>query len=384
MAATRYALWGSELSPFSLKVALLCRYAGLPVRELPADGGLLENLRALARVTAVRHGWRRPRFPVRSDFDELPLVPYLLGSRGEVLFDSSAIAEWLDDRPAAIHPRLLPASGASRFAARLLDEYFDEMGLYFAHHNRWVLSASTNDAGTRLAREFRTLVPRPLRRRFAERFAARQVRRLPYLFSVAAAEPERYDLPSYRRPPGRAGFPPTDDLLDSCFRRMLDRLDGVYQVQPFLLGERFSVADASMYGQLAMNMSDPTAAATIELRAAATTARVRVMATQGAELSTASHEVRACLVPLLEEIGATFLPLMQQNEAAYEAAHAAGARIFNERAFDRGAALYDGVLAGRPYRSVVKTFQVGVWRRLKAEWRGLHVEDRAAFPFTIE
>jgi hypothetical protein len=89
-------------------------------------------------------------------------------------------------------------------------------------------------------------------------------------------------------------------------------------------------------------------------------------------------------VPLLEEIGTTFIPLMQQNEAAYEAARMSGAREFNERAFDRGVALYDGVLAGRPFRSVAKTFQVAVWRRLKTEWRALHDEDRSAFPFRIE
>jgi len=384
MAASGYSLWGSELSPFALKVSLLCRYAGIPVRWLPAEGGTLENLRACFRVTAIRRGWRKALFPTVTELDELPLVPYLVGPRGEVVFDSSAIAEWLDARPAAIHPRILPGSGATRFAARLMDEYFDEIGLYFAHHNRWVLSASTNDAGERLAREFRALVPRPLRRRFGERFAARQVRRLPYLFSVAAAEPERYDLTPERRPPGRAGFPPTDELLETCFGRMLDRLEGVYRCQPFLLGERFSVADASAYGQLAMNMSDPTAAATIELRAAATSARVRTLAARGPEVSNASHEIRTCLLPVLEEIGETFIPLMKQNESAYEAALARGVRDFNERAFDRGVALYDGVLAGRPFRSVVKTFQVAVWRRLKTEWRALAEEDRSAFPFSIE
>jgi glutathione S-transferase len=383
MASTQYSLWGSELSPFALKVSLLCRYAGMPVRLLPAEGGGIENLRALVRVTAVRRGWAKPTYPALSSLDELPLVPYLIGPRGGILFDSSAIAEWLDERPGAIHPRLLPPSGAARFAARLIDEYFDEMGLYFAHHNRWVLSASTNDAGERLAREFRTFVPRPLRRRFAERFAARQVRRLPYLFSVAAAEPERYDLPAYRRPPGRPGFPPTHELLDVCFRRILDRLEKVFRAQPCLLGDRFSVADASVYGQLAMNMSDPTAAATIDLMAAATAARVRSMTARAAEPSMKSHEIRPCLIPLLEEIGATFIPLMQQNEAAYEAAHARGENAFNERGFDLGAALYDGVLLGRPFRSVAKTFQVSVWRRLKAEWEALHDEDRAAFPFSI-
>jgi len=269
----QWVLWGSELSPFTLKVAALCRYSGLDVRLMPADGGRIANLRALARVTAARRGWSRPAYPILTELDELPLVPYLIDPRRNLLFDSSAIADWLDNRPAATHPKLLPTSGAVRFAARLIDEYFDEMGLYFAHHHRWVVSASTNDAGQRLAHEFRTLVPAPFRRRFAERFAARQVRRLPYLFSVAAAEPERYDLAFHRRPPGRAGFPPTHELLEEGFRRVLDRVEPVLRAQPFLLGERFSVADASLYGQIAMNLSDPMAAAMIELRAAATCAR---------------------------------------------------------------------------------------------------------------
>ena len=46
-------------------------------------------------------------------------------------------------------------------------------------------------------------------------------------------------------------------------------------------------------------------------------------------------------------------------------------RLFNERGFDRGVALYDGELLGWPFRAVVKTFQVKVWRRLLDEWRAL-------------
>ena len=38
-------------------------------------------------------------------------------------------------------------------------------------------------------------------------------------------------------------------------------------------------------------------------------------------------------------------------------------------------ALYDGELMGHPFRSVVKTFQVRVWRELCGQWRGL---DEAA------
>jgi hypothetical protein len=66
---------------------------------------------------------------------------------------------------------------------------------------------------------------------------------------------------------------------------------------------------------------------------------------------------------------------MVQNEAAYLAARAAGETLFNEPAFDRDRALYDGTLLGLPFRAVVKTFQVRVWRELRSAWAGL--DERA-------
>ena len=56
---------------------------------------------------------------------------------------------------------------------------------------------------------------------------------------------------------------------------MLERLEPLLRSQRYLLGESFTVADASAYGQLRMNLDDPTAAAQIELRAPATVAWVR-------------------------------------------------------------------------------------------------------------
>ena len=39
-------------------------------------------------------------------------------------------------------------------------------------------------------------------------------------------------------------------------------------------------------------------------------------------------------------------------------------------------ALYDGTLLGRPFRAVVKTFQVAVWRELCVQWDALAETDR--------
>ncbi|MDP4651727.1 MAG: hypothetical protein NWS56_08240, partial [Haliea sp.] len=82
------------------------------------------------------------------------------------------------------------------------------------------------------------------------------------------------------------------------------------------------------------------------------------------------------LQALLDIIGATFIPLMQQNEAAYCNALKRGQTLFNEAAFDRGEALYDGTVLSRPFRAVVKTFQVTVWRELCLHWGALTDSDR--------
>ena len=50
--------------------------------------------------------------------------------------------------------RLFPEDPCLGFVAQLIDEAFDAFGLYMVHHKRWVLSAASNDAGRRLAREF--------------------------------------------------------------------------------------------------------------------------------------------------------------------------------------------------------------------------------------
>ena len=72
----------------------------------------------------------------------------------------------------------------------------------------------------------------------------------------------------------------------------------------------------------------------------------------------------------------TFAPLMVQNNTAYQRALEAGEETFNEQAFDRGLALYDGELLDHPFRCVVKTFQVRVWRDLCHRWQQLGDDER--------
>jgi hypothetical protein len=212
---------------------------------------------------------------------------------------------------------------------------------------------------------------------FARNFARRQVRRLPYLFSVAPSGFSIPGLPPDLTPPSRPGFPETHSLLDEAWERHLAGMEAVLTVQPFLLGERFTIADAAAYGQLGMNLADPAASAQMRERAPVThrwLCRIR----EGEHVGSAGGlQPSAALRPLLAIIARTFLPLMRQNARAYQEAREGGEDRFNERGFDRGHGCYEGELLGRPFRSVAKTFQVRVWRELCDAWEALPEDARA-------
>lgn len=371
--AQDWLIWGSELSPYALKLALCCRHADLPYRFLPTQGRWGENLRTALRVERLKRGWLPLTWPRLTADDEYPLVPYLFGPRGENLYDSSAIAEWLDRRlPDA--QKLIPIEPLAGFVARLIDDYADEFLLYVVHHQRWVVSARDNDAGQRLAQEFRRLVG-PLQPLMARHFSARQTRRLPYLFSVAPAGFHVAGMPERRQPPPRKGFPPTHALLESAHTRLLDVLDALLATRPYVLGDRFTLADAALYGQLGMNLSDPSTAQAMLARSP----RLHrwLLALQQGRPQVAgvgALQIDEALRPLLAEIARIQLPLMQQNAAAYARSCRKGQRRFNEAAFNAGESLYDGLLDGQPYRSVAKSFQARSWRDCCSRWADMPPE----------
>lgn len=281
-------------------------------------------------------------------------MPYLLGPKGENLYDSSAIAEWLDDNTAPAR-HCIPADPAAAFVARLIDDYADEFLLYVVHHHRWVVSRADNDAGARLAREYQLGPLKPL---FANWFSARQIRRLPYLFST----------------------PQTHRLLEDAATRLYDILEALLATRPFILGGRFTLADAAIYGMLGMNLADPSANGFMRQRAPRLHEwLVKLHGRDAAPIAnTGGLQVDEALKPLLAEIARTHIPLMRQNAAAHARFRAEGRTVFNERAFDRGEAMYEGELDGRPFRHVAKSFQARSWRDCVARWKVLPVEARRA------
>lgn len=373
-------LHGVIASPYLLKMQSMLAFSGRPWARWPDQAGPWAALGFMLRRTVALVRGRIERFGGMSDhLDEYPSVPFYTLDGSHFYYDSSSLAYHLDALPAIDSQpaplSLLPEDPVQRFICQLIDEAFDEYGLYMVHHNRWVTSATTTPMGVLTAAEMRHLLPFGLQARVARALPLRQVRRCPYLFSVA---PTGFSAPVAAQlvPPAREGFPPTHELLNASWRSYLAAMEQLLEIQPYILGQRFTLADASAYGQLSMNLIDGVAEDLLQALAPRTYTwlcdiRDDKHVDSAGELYISEH-----LQPLLDIICQTFIPLMQQNDCAYEDAIAAGESLFNEKAFDKGRALYDGEIMGAPFRAVVKTFQVQVWRDLKANWQGLSKEQQ--------
>lgn len=372
-----WILSGSELSPFHLKVAAILKAKKIPFHDFPSEGKTLENLRIQLRIKRLKAGMLKLTYPEFTEYDEFPLVPFLFGPNKENLYDSSSIANWLDQNTNTMNVVKIGADKKVHFLIQLIDEYFDEFGLYMVHHSRWKTSAMDNTAGRRLANEMPAMFA-PFRSLIDRFFSHRQIRRLPYLFSVAPKDFAINGLSNRKQPPNHNGFPATHDLLEQSYLNILNALEPIFKCRPYLFGHRFTLADASLYGQIGMNLTDPSSAKWIEETAPHVFAWLNKIH-QG-DFSDNKPESELMfdndLKPLLQEITRIFYPLMQQNETAYVKYKKAGETQFNENAFWRNKSLYHGELDGQPFASVAKSFQVKTWRQLKHSWQQLDPKDK--------
>lgn len=373
----KFILWASELSPFALKIESLLQFAGQPYQFLPAEGNRWQNFSIYAQLELAKRDKKAVRFPHDSELDEYPLVPYLLIDEKVFYYDSTGIAQWLDHQGLTGEQPVYGQDQAIAFLVLLIEEAFDEFGLYMVHHNRWVNSVNSNTAEQRLSKEFGKMLPGVISYAIGRRFAPRQVSRLPYLFSCADKS-IRYSTKKHQ-PPALDGFPETHSLLDHAFVQYLDSIEAILKRQPYIFGNSFTAADAAIYGQLGMNLSDPEAEKIIANRAPLTYRWLYRIAKgkHNHEPTSVDHWLDDALKPLLSIIDKTFIHLMLQNEKAFEANRGLPLdSSFNESGFNRGLALYNGELMGSPFRSVAKTFQVRVLTDLQKAWRSLLPEDK--------
>jgi len=382
---SEFELWTSDLSPFSLKIKSCLLYTGHTYRCLPKEGGKLRNLYTAFRIARGTKKGSITKYPAMTPLDEYPGVPFLIEPNGSIQYDSTAIASWLDNEfNKGATRKLWPQDPKMAFVARLIDEAMDEFCIYLAHYMRWVRSIKTNDAGERLFQEMSRIPFVSRKKNFPVWFSRRQVVRLPYLFSMP---PKGFDAGVSEKlsAPVIEGWPETFSLLEQAWLDYLAGLENVLAVQPYLLGNSFTIADASTYGMIGMLLDDPSAAEDMKQRAPITYQWL-VNIKNGQHVSGDANgelEITDALLPLLDTMMNTFVPLMKQNETAYLMHKEQGETLFNEPALRKRKSIYQGVLNNKPFKAVVKTFQLQVWRDLSESWNKLSDDQRTQLEHRI-
>jgi glutathione S-transferase len=268
-----YRIFGSELSPYSVKVRSFFRYKN------------------------IEHDWI-PRSPaVQAEFQKyakLPLVPLVVTPDGEGIQDSTPILERFE----ASHPEpsVTPDDPALAFVSALLEEYGDEWGNKWMFHYRWRYQPDVWSTAERIARQMMetqgTLAVAQARAAVAERMM------------------------------GRLGFVGSNDktqrLIESSFAKALGLVDAHLASRPYLLGGRPAMADFGLWGQLYEAATDPTPGAIMRASAPNVMAWVQRMMSPTEE---SGFETLSALAPTLrpllaQEVGALFLPWSLANAAA--------------------------------------------------------------------
>ncbi len=268
-----YRIFGSELSPYSVKVRSYFRYKN------------------------IAHEWLLRSPANQAEFQKyakLPLVPLVVTPEGEGVQDSTPIIERFEK----VSPVLTPDDHALGFLSALLEEYGDEWGNKWMFHYRWSYPADCWSTAERIALQMAgaqgPLAVSQARSAVAERMSGR----LGFVGSNAGTKP----------------------LIEASFKRVMAILDAHLASRPYLLGGRPALADFGLWGQFYEAATDPTPGALMRAASPNVLAWVQRMVSPKAEGPfEAWSALSAGLMPLLsEEVGALFLPWSVANAAAIE------------------------------------------------------------------
>ncbi|MGE0517888.1 MAG: glutathione S-transferase family protein [Candidatus Binatia bacterium] len=302
-----YRIFGSELSPYSVKVRSYARYKG------------------------IAHDWIVRNPAVEAEFQrhaKLPLVPLVVTPTGSGWQDSTPIIEQLEQLYA--EPSIHPAEPGPAFLSALIEEYGDEWVNKSMFHYRWTYEPDQQSTAARLARSLNPDLSGDLGQAIAA-VKARMIPRLKLVGSSAA----------------------TKDHLEGSYRRLLAILEAHLNGRMYLFGARPAFADFSLFAQLHQLSTDPTPGAIMRAEAPHVARWIQAMLSPRAE---GPFEPWAALAPTLlpllrEEIGGLFLPWSAANaravaEGAAELTVALGGRPFVQEP-QRYAAKSFGVLRAR-------------------------------------
>jgi glutathione S-transferase len=317
-----YRIFGSELSPYSVKVRSYFRYKRIPHEWL-------------IRSAATEGEFQR--------YAKLPLIPLVVTPDGRGLQDSTPIIEQLERVHAT--PPLQPSDPALAFLSALVEEYADEWGNKPMFHYRWTYPPDQDSAAERIAR---SMMPGVAEDAVVSAIATIKTRMVPRLAFVGSSADTR-------------------EVIEGSFQRQLTILERHLEGRPYLFGASPTLGDLGLYAQLYQCATDPTPGALMRARAPRTLAWIERMLDPTCDGDLEPWAALApTLLPLLrDEIGGIFLPWSAANARAL----AAGAKTFTV------------TLGGTPFTQETQKYHaksLGVLRARYAE-----VRDRAMLDATL-
>jgi glutathione S-transferase len=271
--STMLRVFGSELSPYSVKVRSYLRYKVLPHEWVPRHAGNLDEFQ--------RHA-------------KLPLIPLVLAPDGSAMQDSTPIIERLE--AAHSEPSIHPSDPVAAFVSALIEEYGDEWGNKWMFHYRWTYEPDQDSAAERIAREH---FPGAADDQIAGTTAMLKQRMVPRLSFVGSS-------------------PATRARIEASFTRTVAIIEEHLARRPYLFGARPAFADFGLWPQLYQCWTDPTPGTHLRQNAPRTVAWIERMLTPRSEGDFESWQAIApTLEPLLrEEIAGRFLPWSTANAHA--------------------------------------------------------------------
>jgi len=323
-----YRLIGSNPSPYSVKMRALMRYRRLPfVWE-----------------------WRNPANMAETAHLKPQVIPILQLPDGTFRNDSTFLALELEDR----HPgqrSVLPADAAQRFLCLLLEDLADEWGTKIMFHYRWAAAADQDFCSNWIAGEIAMGQPYAQVRKMAAAFRDRQVGRM----ALVGCTPENAPI------------------IEDCCRLVFRAFDEGLREQPFLFGQRPTLADFGWFGQLFQLFMDPTPSALMRLTAPRVAMWIPRMddcsgLADDAPLLAPDAPTPVAVEGLLRLAGEVYLPFLRANAAAL-------AEGRDEVRLE---------LMGRPYAQAPFKYQAKCLDWLRQEYARLPADARARLAPPLE
>jgi len=268
--AAKYRLFGSELSPYSVKVRSYLRYKKLPFNWVAKGYGTQDEFQSLARSSAL---------------------PMLVSPNGGIAHDSSSILSQIEDK--VRKPSASPNDESCHALSLLLEDYADEWLNKVMYHYRWSTAKAAKASATRQADQV---------------FAGYDVQnRAEIEKSISKSMTGRLKLVGSTKK--------TAPILEASFERFLTLLNAHLEHHLFLFGGHPSFADFALAGQLSQLLLEEKSGELIREKAPFVTAWCEFMEDPrpGADFEPLGA-VQDTLLPLIrEEVSPTYVAWAEAN-----------------------------------------------------------------------